>query len=289
MSKKKLLFILSMIITIIISVAAGQDGSVFSFMKNYVVQADHVVSGAVFVVGGDLTIEKNATVLGDAVVVFGNLKIDGRVNGSIGTVFGNAEVSSTASILGDSGVVYGKMSAAEGVILGKSEILEAPADFKSGDFLPLITTTVIAMAVLMYLFSCMVYLLFPKRTKNISLAIPNKIGRRFLIGFLINISIVPLIIVLIITFVGAVIIPFVAIAYVAVNLLANVAMAMAVGQKISGESKEGARENPYIFLLSGVLVVFVIAIIPILGWFVYLAGCCVSLGATADTRLGQVV
>lgn len=289
MSRKKQWFLISLIIITLASIAPGPNGDAFKFMKDYVVEGNQEIGGTVFVLGGNLTIEKDAIVMGDALVVFGDLKINGRVNGNIGTVFGDAEVSSSASVIGDSGVIYGKMNAAKGAILGESAVVEAPANFNSGDFLPLITTTVIAAAVAMYLVSCLIYLLFPKRIKNIAESIRSNLGRKFLIGFLINIALIPLIIVLVITVVGVFVIPLIIIAYILLNMFANVALALTVGKKISGENKEENTGNSYIYLLSGVLVVFVISIIPILGWFIYAAGGCIALGAAIDTRLGEVV
>lgn len=289
MNRKKQWFLISLVIITIVSIAPGPNGDIFRFMKDYVVKADQEIGGTVFILGGNLTIEKDATVMGDALVIFGDLKVNGRVNGNIGTVFGNADISSSASIIGDSGVIYGKLNAAEGSILGESAVIQAPANFSSGDFLPLITTTVIAAVVAMYLISCLIYLLFPKRIRNVAISIKSNLGRKFLIGLLINIALIPLIIVLVITVVGVFIIPLVIIAYILLNMFANVALALMVGKKISGDNKEENAGNSYIYLLSGVLVVFIISIIPVLGWFAYAAGGCIALGATIDTRLGEVV
>ncbi len=289
MNRRKLILLASLLALIFVTIAPGPSGDVSRFFQDYTVQTKQEIRGTVFVVGGDLVIQKDATVMGDAIVLFGSLTIDGRVNGSAGSIFGDTKVTSGASIIGDCGTLYGRLEAAEGSILGETGVLEPPANFSSGNLLPVITTTVIAIAVFMYLISCLIYLIFPKRATAISQAIPNRLGRRFLIGFLVNLAILPLIVVLVITVVGIFLIPFVAIIYLAVNLLASVGLSLTVGKRISGDLKEGAVETPYICLLSGVLVVFVISIIPVLGWLIYGAASCIALGATVDTRLGEVV
>lgn len=295
MKNKKLWFIFGLILTLFASLAPGPSGDVFRFMEDHEVLSGEKVAGSVLVLGGDLSIGKDASISGDAISIFGNLKVEGQVNGSIASVFGNTTVTNTALVIGEGATFYGKMDVASGTVLGDTAVVEPPASYANGNLLPVLTTTVIVLAVFVYLISCLVYLLFPKRVAIISGAVPKSLGRRFLIGFLINIAIIPLLIVLVITVVGILLIPFIGIVYVALNLLAGVALALAVGKRITGESKECNEageckaSSPYIFLLTGVLVVFVISIIPVLGWLIYAGGSCIALGAAIDTRLGEVV
>lgn len=291
MSKKKLLILLGLIIILIISVAASaapkQD--ILRIMQDYTVRANEELKGTVLVIGGDVIIEKDAAVTGDVFTLFGSLKVDGRVNRNILSVLGNVDVTSTASVIGDCAVILGKLNSADSVILGKQVVVALPANFEKGNFLPIITTTAIALLVFMYIIYCLVYFIFTKRTERITNAIPEDLGRRFLIGFLINIALIPLVIILIITVIGIFIIPIIIIVYMALNLIANVALALTVGKKLTGDNTKDGCVNPYISLLSGFLVVFILSIVPVIGWLFYLTSYCIALGAVVDTRLGQVV
>lgn len=288
MNNKRAFFLIGLIVTVFLSMAMTPTGDIFRCLKDYTVKADNEVGGSVFVLGGDLTVEKDATVLGDVLVIFGNLKVDGRINGNVGIVFGNGDMSASSSVIGDCGVVYGSLNAATGVVLGETGVIEAPANFSTGALLPIITTTVIGAAVVIYLVSCLIYFMFPRRTKNMADSLKAGLGRKFLIGFLINLAMIPLIIVLVITVIGVFAIPLVILVYLLVNMFANVALSFMVGRKISGGPNENAG-SPYIYLLSGVLTVFLISIIPVIGWLAYYAACCIALGAAVDTRLGEVV
>ena len=291
MNKKKVLILLGLIIILISSVAAAAapKEDIFRFMKDYTVRANEEVKGSVLVIGGDVIIGENSTVMGDVITLFGNLKVDGRVNRNIVTVLGNVDISSKASVIGDCTVILGKLIALDSVILGKQFVVALPASFEKGKFLPIITTTVIALMVIMYIIYCLVYFIFTKRTEKVTNAIPEDLGRRFLIGFLINIAFIPLVIILIITVIGIFIIPVVVIGYMLLNLFANVALALAVGKKLTGDNTKDGCENPYISLLSGILVVFILSIVPVIGWLFYLISYCIALGAVVDTRLGQAV
>ena len=290
MNKKKFLILLGLIIVLISFVAAtAPKEDVFRIMKDYTVSANEEIKGSVLVIGGDVIIEKNSTVMGDVVTLFGSLKVDGRVNRNIVSVLGNADISSTASVIGDCAVILGKLNAADSVILGKQVVVALPASFEKGNFLPIITTTVISLLVIMYIIYCLVYFIFTKRTERITNAITEDLGRRFLIGFLINIAFIPLVIILIITVIGIFIIPIVFIGYMALNLIANVALALAVGKKLTGDNTKDGCVNPYINLLSGFLVVFILSIVPVIGWLFYLISYCIALGAVVDTRFEQAV
>ena len=290
MNKKKFLILLGLIIVLILSLAAAASKEdVFRLMKDYTVIANEEVRGSVLVIGGDVIIEGNSTVMGDVVTLFGNLKVDGRVNRNIVSVLGDADINGTASVIGDCAVILGKLNAADSVILGKQVVVALPASFEKGNFLPIITTTVIALLVIMYIIYCLVYFIFTKRTERITKAIPEELGRRFLIGFLINIAFIPLVIMLIITVIGIFIIPIIVIVYMALNLIANVALALTVGKKLTGDNTKDGCANPYISLLSGFLAVFILSIVPVIGWLFYLISYCIALGAVVETRLGQVV
>ena len=291
MNKKKFMILLGLIIVLISSVAAlaAPKEDIFRIMQDYTVKANEEVRGTVLVIGGDVIIEKNSTVMGDVVTLFGSLKVDGRVNRNIVSILGNANINGTASVIGDCAVILGKLNAADSVILGKQVVVALPASFEKGNFLPIITTTVISLMVIMYIIYCLVYFIFTKRTERITKAIPEDLGRRFLIGFLINIAFIPLVIILIITVIGIFIIPIIIIVYMALNLIANVALALTVGKKLTGDNTKDGCVNPYISLLSGFLVVFILSIVPVIGWLFYLTSYCIALGAVVDTRLGQVV
>lgn len=73
------------------------------------------IGGDMVRVGGDVTVEADEALAGDAVAVFGDVRVAGRVDGSVVAVFGNVQLDAGAEVTGDVVVVLGRLARHERV------------------------------------------------------------------------------------------------------------------------------------------------------------------------------
>ena len=66
-----------------------------------------------------------------------------------------------------------------------------------------------------------------------------------------------------------------------------VALEVAIGNRITGHLE--GRNSMYIHLMVGVVLMYVLKIVPIFGWLAYLVLVTYALGVAVDTRLGSPV
>ncbi len=284
MKKTKILIFLVVLFSMVFALAAKTSiGNEYSFFRDLNVEKGDTIEGFCLVIGADLKVD--GIISGDAMVLFGKLSVKGLIKG-------NAAGIGSSIIIGNSGVVGGDAAAFMGdVISGEKAIINGttsefgfPLDFNASNFIPVITTALVVLVLVIYFLACMIYLLVPKRVDLISKSLDLFFWRRLLIGFLINLALIPLIVVLIVTIVGIIIIPIVIIVYFSLNMLGGVAVFLAIGKKVSG----GGTCNPYICIMSGLLVLYILSFIPIVGWIFFAGISMMSLGAAVDTRLGMV-
>ena len=246
------------------------------------------VNGDAISIFGNVIVNGNLT--GDVVAIFGNVTVFGPVTGDAVAVFGEILVKNNGSISGDAiGIVGGVDKSPNGIIRGEIVDVNLPFSFKTSDgFIPRVSYGDIIGLFLMYAFSCLALLIIPDRIRLISEESRQKVGRRFGIGALITILFIPasivLSILLAITLIGIVFIPFIFIAFVLAAFIGMVALEIAIGYRITGYLE--GRYSVYIHLMVGVVLVYVLRMIPIFGWLAYLALVTYGIGVAADTRLG---
>lgn len=236
------------------------------------------------------SVNVNGDISGDVVAIFGNVTVSGMVSGDAVAVFGKISVKDNGSISGDAvGIAGGVDKAPNGVIRGEIVDVNAPFNFRNRDgFIPRLSYGDMIGLFLVYVFSCLSVLIIPGRIQRMSEECRNQVGRRFGIGFVISILFIPVSIVLsvllAITLVGIVFIPFIFIAYVLAAFIGMVALEIAIGYRITGYLE--GRYSTYIYLMIGVVLVYVLRMIPVLGFLAYLVLGIYSIGVAADTRLG---
>lgn len=251
---------------------------------------------------GDVEVKNNETVRGDCAAIFGNVRIDGTVEGNVAAIFGNVTLSGkvdgdvvsvfgklklneNAVIKGDTAAIGGGIERAAGSEL-QGEVADVSIPFVLGqvDWIPNITTGSLFGLAVLYGLSCLVYLLIPERVVNISKTIWDRMPRRFGIGLLAFLAFIPGIIVLAITLIGILAIPFFILGFILVAFIASVAMYIALGRRTTGNLPE--QNSVYIYLVVGVVIMFALKFIPVFGWLANMALACIALGAAIDTRLG---
>lgn len=225
-------------------------------------------------VTGDIYVNEGTTVKGDVITVWGNIYINGSVTGDAVAVFGDVIVN--GQVLGDVTTVRGKITVGQnGKILGN--IVEAFGDSarRNGGFnynfnLPLgmtlwrgagsiIFSLVITLIVL--LLSSLAYLIIPGRITDMADTMDSNLGKRIGIGFLAMIGspvvMIILTILLAITVIGIIVIPFLWIAYMIAGLVALTPVYLYIGGRV-GELISRQKITGHSALAAGILSIWLI-------------------------------
>jgi len=259
-----------------------------AIFNNIEIPAGITVNGDAVAIFGKVTVNGNLT--GDTVAIFGDVTVSGTIDGDAVAVMGKVAVKNNGAINGDAvGIVGGVEKAPNASIRGEIADINAPFSIqRDHGFIPKITYGDMIGLFVIYAFSCLALLIAPDRIRVMSEQSRLRLGRRFGIGFLIMMLFIPasivLSILLAITLVGIVFIPFIFIALMLVAFVGMVALEVAVGHRITGHLE--GRNSMYIHLLVGVIIVYVLKLIPIFGWLAYLTVVTYAVGVAADTRIG---
>lgn len=247
-----------------------------------------IVNGDAVAIFGDVTVKGDLT--GDAVAIFGDMSVSGTIGRDAVAIFGKISVQDNGVINGDAvGIMGGVDKYPNAAIRGEIADINIPFIIKKPDSLiPRVSYGDMIGLFVVYAFSCLALLISPDRVRLMSEESRLRPGRRFGIGFVIMLLFIPASIILsilfAITLIGIIFIPFIFIAFFLVAFAGMVALEVAIGHRITG-NLEG-RNSLYIYLMVGVVLVYVLKMIPILGWLAYFVLVAYALGVAVDTRLG---
>ncbi|NLK34079.1 MAG: hypothetical protein GX301_01325 [Gracilibacteraceae bacterium] len=237
---------------------------------------------------GDVVV--NGDLSGDAVAIFGDMSVTGTINGDAVAIFGKIYVKDNGVISGNAtGILGGVEKSSGGMIRGEIVDINTPFNAKKpGGLIPRISYGDMIGLVTIYAFSCLAILIVPDRIRLMSEESKSMPGRRFAIGFVIMILFIPasiiLSILLAITLIGIIFIPFIFIALFLVAFIGMVAVEVAVGHRLTGQAE--GNNALFINLMVGVLLVYALKVIPVFGWLAYFALVAYAVGVAVDTRLG---
>lgn len=248
------------------------------------------------VVGGNLVVKPDETIA-DGIVVGGTGTIDGNVKGDLIVIFGQAKLGATANVAGDLIVVGGSADidsearvAGDNIVLGSSPIqgvpgwLQWPKDwflkgFMLGRPLPhqvawswVIAGVFLGLYVLAALF-------FPRSVQTSVEVLASRPGTSFLSGLLALLFFGPLVVLLFVTVVGWILIPFLICGFIAAFIFGKVAVYRYAGQQFSGQVGLEFLQKPLVALISGILLFYLLYTIPVLGMVVWFAVAPLGLGA----------
>ena len=259
-----------------------------AIFNNIEIPGGITVNGDAVAIFGDITV--NGDLTGDAVAIFGNVSVAGTVDGDAVAVFGEISVKNNGIISGDAaGILGGVDKSPNGTIRGEIADINAPFNFKTHDSLiPRVSYGDMIGLFVVYAFSCLALLIAPDRIRLMSEESKLRLGRHFGIGAVIMLLFIPasvvLSILLAITLIGIIFIPFIFIAFALLAFVGMVALEVAIGNRITGHLE--GRNSIYIHLMIGVVLMYVLKIIPIFGWLAYLVLVTYAVGVAVDTRLG---
>lgn len=286
MKKKYFLAVMLLILMVFFTAAFSvrDDNSSFTMGQDLKINKDENIKGAVAVMFGDAVVD--GTIDGELAVIFGDARINGRISGNVASIFGDIIAGENAVIGGSAAAVMGEVDKSQGsVIAGEIASLKGPFDTRGMNFIPLLGIVSLIGLIVFYGLSALLLIIIPDRIDFMAESAPVKIWRRFGIGIAAYLLFLPAIIALAITIVGLFLIPFFIAAFFLTVFLGLAAIKLAIGRRITG-NLEG-RSAPYIYLLVGSILIFILPFIPVLGWLVYIFASCAGLGIVLDTRLGR--
>lgn len=227
-------------------------------------------------------------------VILGSAKIDGSVKRSVITILGNIDLGAFGAVKGDAIAIGGQVNQKDGsLVAGKKISLSLPLKNAEKVFLvalPVGTAIVAGIAAVTTLFSGLGFLaliilvltLYQKQVLKAEKVLKDRPWKSFLIGILGFCGVVPVIVFLTITVIG-IPLAFVGAAVAMAGLILGI---VAVGDLIGVKITERINWNPKSIWtgLLGILVLFLVGLIPVLGSAIHLCAIFFGLGAVIQTR-----
>jgi hypothetical protein len=227
----------------------------------------------VVVIGGSATIYGN--VVQDVVAVGGSvyLKDSAVVGGDVVSVGGKIVRDPLAAVKGDQTEVDVSGVSPMFAFLAKGGLIKGAAFLSIMGVLSLILLAILLIA------------LFTPQLGMVSALIERQVWRTFLWGLLVLILIVPVVVVLAVSIIGIVFIPVWLILIAAAAIFGYFAAAQLVG-KVTLKTFRLSGKPMIIEAIVGILFLWLIGLIPFVGWLVKLVATGCGLGAVALTRFG---
>lgn len=236
-------------------------------------------------VGSDVHIDEDVRIE-DAVAIGGSVYVDGIVDQDAVAVGGSVHLGETAVIHGDVVTVGGSIDRAEGAIIYGSTVDVSAVNleniFDNMDFSPHFhripsgfkIIPVIGLIALAMLFA----VIMPKELNKIATVAKNEPVIMFMWGLLGIILIIPLALMLLISIVGIALIPLEILAVFLASLIGYVAVSVLIGKRILRAMKN---DDPNIVLsaLIGILLLWLVGLIPFFGTLVKVLACTIGFGA----------
>ena len=252
-------------------------------------------AGEVIVIGGSAKI--HGTVNREVVVIGGDLQMDGHVSNDVVVVLGNAVLGSNAYIAGDFVTVGGTNFVAEG---GKvaGQVVDVAAGMVPDRFMHLRWLTDYFKQCVMELrplslgvewiwwiagFFFIVYfliaILFPHPVQYCAAQVSARPATTLAVGILAKIALPILCLLLPITIIGIVVVPFLVVAAAVTGLVGKVSVLEYLGSKILGAFGLGQNPQPVLSFLVGAVLLTLLYLVPIIGLLTFIVFSWWGMGA----------
>jgi len=250
---------------------------------------------AVVVIGGSAKI--HGKVLHAVVVIGGDIQVDGEVGEAAVAVLGNIDAKPGARIYGDAVAVGGSVDVAPGAKVSRTQqniqlpnlrwlrswfvhcaLLLRPLSLHVG------WAWAIAGAVL--LFYLLVAAVFPRPVEVCANELLRRPATSFLVGLLTILLIPFLILLLAVTGVGLIVVPFVFAAVLIATIVGKVSLLEWIGFKIGGQFGDNPLQNPIAALLVGAVIILLLYLVPVLGLATFAVTRVWGLGAAVLAGFG---
>ena len=254
-------------------------------------------------------------VVRDAVVIFGDATVAGRVRGDLIVIFGNARVEGTAQIEGDFVVIGGSGTVQPGATAQRDAVviggtLDAPPGFSAGGGHIVIGSQILGgsltalapyvsrgllwgrvivpdlpwvwgVLLLFFLLYAALNLVFDRPVLACATTLRKRPLTAFGAGLLVLLLIGPVCLLLVISVIGIAVVPFVICALIAAGLIGKVALARWIGMSAVAEDPDGNRAHAARSFVLGFAVLSIAYMIPVLGIISWAIGSVMGLGSAA--------
>jgi uncharacterized RDD family membrane protein YckC len=255
---------------------------------NVVVGSNETCKDLVVVLG---SVTMDGTAQKDVVVVLGNLTINGEAEGDVVNILGTTKVGPNAKIKGDLVTVMGSQSIHPTAQIQGDRVNVSPGavvpNFDSiGDYFhqgigrarplaPGLGWTWILSGIGL-LFYVLLALVFPRPVATCARVLETRPVASLVTGLLAFVFAGPLMLLLVISFLGILVIPFILCAMVLLLIFGKAAIYQLTGLQIGRQAKVEALQHPLLALIMGFVIFCLLAMIPILGFLVW--GILIPLG-----------
>jgi uncharacterized RDD family membrane protein YckC len=245
------------------------------------IRKDETNSGNLVVVRGSTKID--GTVEGESVTVSGDAEINGRVSGDVSVVLGNLKLGPEADIGGQVVVVAGSLNRHPDAKIGDQVVvvdtatipgLKGAADWVTkglllGRPLPFGVGWVWMVAGFFLLINLVLLLLFPRPIEACVVTVEQRPIGSFLTGILVKLLLVPAFLLLIVTGIGIIVVPFLIIALIVAFLFGKIAIYRYVGQQLGRQTHLHFLCVPAISLIVGTGLCYLLYAVPFLGFIMW--------------------
>jgi uncharacterized RDD family membrane protein YckC len=250
-------------------------------------------------VGGSVHVKEDEVVK-DVVVVVGSAIIDGKVTGDFVVVLGNAKLGPKAHLSRDLTVVMGSLDADPNAVIKGEQHIVAPTQFTVPNSLKWVPQwfhkglllgrplphqyawawIVSAIFIALYL---LIALLFPGPVRASVNVLQTRPGTSLLTGLLGLLLVGPLLVLLLVTVIGSILIPFLICGGVAAYFFGKVVVYAYAGRQIFGD-----RVTLLLPVLVGAILFTLLYAVPVLGFLVWGVAAPLGLGAVLLAFFGRL-
>jgi hypothetical protein len=251
-----------------------------------VVTPDPKTVQPVFSIGRPAEIAEN-TKTKDAVVIGGNLTINGEVERSAVAIGGSVILGPRAEV-GENVVAIGGSIRKDdrARVRGKSIELRRPAAcpltgiFAQGGFFKMFWILKLITFVGFLGLAILAVSVIPAQIGLVSSAIETRLKDSVIWGLAVNILVVPVALLLLVSIVGILLIPLEAFLFLIVSIVGYIALSQFVGKKITIAFNKPGQSIVWETLI-GIAVLFFVGVIPFIGWLVKICALVVGTGGVA--------
>jgi uncharacterized RDD family membrane protein YckC len=266
--------------------------------------------------GQSLTVGPN-DIVRDAIVVFGDARIAGRVTGNLLVWFGKTQIDRTAVIDGDFLAVGGEVVVQDGATAHRDVVVvggpfDAPAGFVAGGEQVVIGSGLLGgwlsgaapylsrgllwgrmivpelpwvwgIVSLFFLLYAALNLIFERPVRACAGTLTNRPLTAFGTGLMVLLLVGPVCVLLAVTVIGIAVVPFIICALIAGALIGKVAVARWIGMTAVDEDPDGNRAHAARSFVIGFAVLTIAYLIPVLGLITWGITSVLGLGSAAMT------
>lgn len=263
--------------------AAQESGDRVQLGGNVVVAQGERVDGDVVVVGGNATVD--GVVTGNVVAIGGYVLASGQVDGDVTAVGGYVVLKSTARVGRDAAAVGGRVEREPGAQVG-GDIASVPVlDPQFLSFLVFIgLLQAVVSLVLLLLATVLSVAAFPRQVQVVESTVRQVPWASVGAGLAILVAFIFLAIPLAFTIIG---LPLAILGLIVASLFGLSALGALVGTRVLAAFRAG--QSGYLArAIVGILVIWIVSIIPVLGGLVSFVAMLFAVGAVALSRFGNI-